>query len=367
MSNKEFNSQDQHLLQPEVIDDEITLKDIIRELKSWKQLFLYNFKKIMLVGLLGGMIGFAYAYFSQPIYTAKLTFVMRADAGVSAASGLAGLSSLLGGGTSAASVSPLDRIVELIGSDRIVGEALLTETIIGGKKDLLINHIIRIKRFNESSDWKEDSVLSKVIYSSPIDYDELTKAQRKAIIIVSNYIVGKKGVLTKGFEKKSGVISIFVSDTNEELAIMLSKQVYDQLVKFYTNESVASISSKVSILKAKVDSIQFALNYTQRASAASSDQGLGLLLQQDRVDQKRLGLKENVLTLMYGEAVKNLEQLEFILATTSPSFSVIDKPFLPIKPEKKSKIFFGFGFSFLFELFYFFFLLGKIKLSKHFD
>ena len=96
----------------QVVEDEISLKDIIKEIRSWKDLFVKNIKKIFLVGLIGGLIGFAYAYFSKSLYTAKLTFVMRADANSSAISGLAGLSSLLGAGTSAASSSPLDRIVE---------------------------------------------------------------------------------------------------------------------------------------------------------------------------------------------------------------------------------------------------------------
>jgi uncharacterized protein involved in exopolysaccharide biosynthesis len=71
-----------------------------------------------------------------------------------------------------------------------------------------------------------------------------------------------------------------------------------------------------------------------------------------------------VLTVMYGEALKNLEQLNFILATTSPSFSVIDQPYSPIKPAKKSKAIFTFGFSILFGFLFFAFMLVKVKFSK---
>jgi uncharacterized protein involved in exopolysaccharide biosynthesis len=345
-----------------VVEDEISLKDIIKEISSWKDLFVKNFKKIFVVGLIGGLIGFAYAYFSKPIYTAKLTFVMRADANSSAISGLAGLSSLIGVGTSASSVSSLDRIIELLGSERIVGEALLTDVNINGSNDLLVNHYINIKKLTE--DWKSDTLLSKAKFKTKLELNELDKAQRSAIKVVSAQIAGQEGMLTKSFDKKSGIMSINVVDQNELLAIVISKTIYDILVKFYTAEAVSSISAKVDILQQKVDSIQYALNSTQRASAVSSDQGLGLLLQQDRIDQKKLGLKESVLTVMYGEALKNLEQLNFILATTSPSFSLIDQPYSPIKPIQKSKLIFAIGFSILFVFLFFAFMLVKVKFFK---
>jgi hypothetical protein len=347
-----------------VVEDEISLKEIIKEIRSWKDLFIKNIKKVFLVGLIGGSIGFAYAYFSKPLYTAKLTFVMRADANSSAISGLAGLSSLIGAGTSASSVSSLDRITELLGSERIVGEALLTEVNINGINDLLINHYVNIKKLKD--EWAKDTLLSKVQFIGKIDLSDLNRAQRSAIKIISSQIAGQKGMLSKSFDKKSGIMSIVVADHNEQIAIVFSKTIYDILVKFYTAEAVSSISAKVDILQQKVDSIQYALNSTQRASAVSSDQGLGLILQQDRIDQKKLGLKESVLTVMYGEALKNLEQLNFILATTSPSFSIIDEPYSPIKPVKKSKIIFAIGFSILFSFLYFAFLLGKIKFSNLF-
>lgn len=345
-----------------VVEDEINLKDIIKGILSWKDLFIKNFKKILIIGLIGGLIGFAYAYFSKPIYTAKLTFVMRADANSSAISGLAGLSSLIGAGTSASSISSLDRITELLGSERIVGEALLTEVSHAGKNDLLVNHFISAKKLKRK--WIKDTLLSKAYFSKGINFYQLNKYQRSVVKNISNQIAGQKGNLSKSFDKKSGVMSIVVSDENEHLSILIAKTIYDVLVKFYTNEAVFSIASKVNILQKKVDSIQDALNSTQKASAVSSDQGLGLLLQQDRITQKKLSIKESVLTLMYGETLKNLEQLNFILATTSPSFSVIDQPFSPIKPVKKSKIIFSIGSSILFVFLYFAFLLGKIKFSK---
>lgn len=344
------------------VENEISLKEIIKEFRSWKRLFVKNLKKIFLVGLVGGLIGFAYAYFSKPIYNVKLTFVMRADANSSAISGLAGLSSLLGVGTSAATTSPLDRIVELLGSERIIGQALLTLVSVDGKKDLLINHYLNRKEIND--EWGKDLLIRNVNFEIGNEYDKLSLDQRKAIKIISEQIKGKNGIMSKSFDKKSGVISISIVDTNENLSIAIIKTVYDVLVKFYTSEAISTIASKVNILEQKVDSIQNALSQTQRASAISNDQGLGLLLQQDKIVQKKMNFKENVLSVMYGESLKNLEQLNFILATTSPSFSIIDEPYSPIRPYKRSKIIFGTISFFVFAFFYFALIICNIKFNK---
>ena len=165
--------------------------------------------------------------------------------------------------------------------------------------------------------------------------------------------------MTKGFDKKSGVIKFAVTHANEELSIALTNAIYNRIVDFYSKESMSTITPKLEVLQNKVDSIKNALGYTQSASAKLMDQGLGILLQQDRVQQKNLSIKENILILMYGEAQKNLEQLSFLQATTSTSFSIIDQPYSPITPKGKSKMLFTLAGSILLGFFSFGFLLAR--------
>lgn len=346
-------------------EDELSLKDIVKKIQSGKKLFIKHFKRIAVFSVLGGLLGLGYAFLSKPSYTAKISFVMRSDATSAAASGLAGLSSLLGSGTSAASTSPLDRIIELIGSDQIVGKALLVEGSVEGKRDLMINHFIRIANLTKS--WRKDTTLATVKFNIGDEYNKLNFAQRKAIKVISVMLSGPKGMLSKSFDKKTGIMQMSVVYSHEELSIQLNKAIYNELVHFYTNESIAPLASKVAILQTKVDSIQGVLNYTQNMSALKNDQGLGLLLQQDKVVQKRLGVKETMLTMMYGESLKNLEQLKTILATTSPSFSIIDEAFSPIQPQGKSKFIFGFMGFFFFGVFSFIYFIARQWFDKMMD
>ena len=349
--------------------DEISLKDLILKVKNLWKLFLSNIKTILLISLIGGALGLVYAWMSKPVYEAKMTFVMRAESN-NMLSSLSGLSSLFGAGTSAASASPMDRILQLLGSERIVGEALLSESTIEGKNDLIINHLIAIEGLKEK--WKKDTVLNIVSFSKSDRFETLSYAQRKAIkylkgfvagkeviLTLKDFVAGKEVILTKGFDKKSGVIKFAVTHANEELSIALTNAIYNRIVDFYSKESMSTITPKLEVLQNKVDSIKNALGYTQSASAKLMDQGLGILLQQDRVQQKNLSIKENILILMYGEAQRNLEQLSFLQATTSTSFSIIDQPYSPITPKGKSKILFTLAGSILLGFFSFGFLLAR--------
>ena len=336
--------------------DEISLKELILKVKDLWKLFISKIKTILLISLIGGALGLVYAWMSKPVYEAKMTFVMRAESN-NMLSSLSGLSSLLGAGTSAASASPMDRILELLGSDRIIGEALLTKAVVNNQEDLLANHLMRIEEFKKS--WDDDTLLVKASFKGSEKFAELSLSQRKALKKLTEFVVGKEGILSKSFDKKSGVVTMNVEHTNEEFSIAISKAVYDHLVEFYSNEAMSTISSKVEVLQNKVDSIKSALGYTQSASAKQMDQGLGILLQQDRVQQKNLSIKENMLILMYGEAQKNLEQLSFIQATTSPSFSIIDQPYSPITPKGKSKLIFTLAGSILLGFLSFGYLLAR--------
>jgi uncharacterized protein involved in exopolysaccharide biosynthesis len=347
----------QHIEPKSQDSDEISLKDLILKVKNLWKLFLSKIKTILLISLIGGALGLVNAWMSKPVYEAKMTFVMRAESN-NMLSSLSGLTSLLGAGTSAASASPMDRILELLGSDRIIGEALLSESTIEGKNDLIINHLIALEELKDK--WKKDTILNVVSFSKSDQFETLSYAQRKAIKYLKGFVASEKGgILTKGFDKKSGVINIAVSYANEALSIALTNAIYNKIVDFYSKESMSNITSKLEVLQNKVDSIKNALGYTQSASAKQMDQGLGILLQQDRVQQKNLSIKENMLILMYGEAQKNLEQLSFIQATTSPTFSIIDQPYSPITPVKKSKTLYTLTWSILLGFFSFGFLLAR--------
>jgi uncharacterized protein involved in exopolysaccharide biosynthesis len=321
--------------------DEISLKDLILKLKGLKELFFSHTKKILIGGLIGGMIGFVYAYLSIATYNAELKFVMRSDP-TNLGAGLSSLTSILGSGTAAGGTgSGLERVIELIGSDRIIGNAILTEAEVNGKKDLLVNHYIAMQEYTKK--WEKDTVLNRVNYPIGILFKDLNFPQRKGIKIIIASLIGKDNIsklISKSFDKKSGVVTLSVSFKNEDFAIALTNAIYKEIIEFYSDQSLATTSNNLEVLTMKADSLKAELDATRRAFAKNSDQALGLLLQEDKVENKSLFYKENLLSLMYGEVQKNLETLKYLEASSMPSFSIIDQPYSPIKPKEKSKLLF---------------------------
>jgi hypothetical protein len=127
----------------------------------------------------------------------------------------------------------------------------------------------------------------------------------------------------KSYDKKSGVFEMIINTKSEEFSIEFSKVLYNELEQFMYNQSVNSSGKNISIINNKVDSIKSELNSVQNLLARNTDRTLGLLMQEDKVDQKKLMLKEQMLTIMYGEAQKNLETFKFINESIIPWFRII--------------------------------------------
>ncbi len=327
-------------------EDEISLKDVIQKINEFVAFFKNNFWKLFIIAMIGGTIGFLYAFFSTPIYSAKVKFLMKESSGGSSLMGsLGSLGSLIGG--AAGTTSPLDRTIAIIGSERIVGASLFKKIKVKGKLDLAINHLIEIQSLRKA--WKKDTILNGVQF--PINNtlkERLSYKQRKAYRNIINLLIGEKAtILKKSFDKKSGVFDLNVNTKNEDFSIEFSKVIYTELEQFMYNQSVNSSGKNVSILNNKIDSIKAALNGVQNALARTNDRTLGLLMQEDKVDQKKLMMREQMLTIMYGEAQKNLETFRFVNESINSGLEVIETPFSPIPPSRKSKIIFTFiGFLF---------------------
>ena len=322
--------------------DEISLVELLAKLLKEKQLWVSLIKKHILILLLlaavGGSLGFYYTYRVMPTYKAKLNFVVIGESGGGMSASLSNLSSLLGSGVSSTSGS-IERIVELIVSDKIISKALFKTVSIHGKSDFIINHFIALEKLKTK--WSKDTILANVVYNNPVDdIAELSFAQRKGFKQIQNILLHETGtgIISNSFQKKSGVIELVANYTDESFAIELSNAIYEQLAEFYLQQSTYRTQKNVEVLTNKVDSIKGVLNSVQNSFARTSDRTLGLLLQEDKVGIKKLAIKEQMLTIMYGEAQKNLETFKFMNETAATPITVINYPYSPIDPIKKSKI-----------------------------
>jgi uncharacterized protein involved in exopolysaccharide biosynthesis len=327
-------------------EDEISLKNLIKIIQSWFVLLWENIILVAIIGLIGGGAGYSYVKVANIKYKSELRFVVKNEGSSSGLSGmLGGLGSVLGGSTMG---SPLERTIEIASSDRIVGSALLSEVQIEGKNEILANSLIRINKMHKK--WEKDSLLSGITFNNQDTLIEsMAFPKRKAIKVLEALLFPKTGdgIIGKSFDKKTGVVTLSATHKNEEFAIVLTKEIYNKLRDFYVEQMVTSAANNVLVLQKKVDSIKFELSRVQSSFARTTDQSFGLLFQEDKVELRKLAVREQMLLAMYAEAQKNLETFKFMNDSAIPSLTVIDMPYSPLKKIEKSIVLFTLGGFFI--------------------
>ncbi len=335
-------------------EDDISLKDLIKMIQSWFGLLWRNIIPIAIIGLLGGGLGYYYAKLAKLKYKSELRFVVKSEGSSGLSGMLGGLGSVLGGSTMG---SPLERTIEIASSDRIVGSSLLSEVQIEGKNEILANSLIRINMLHKN--WGKDSLLNGITFNKQdTSIESMPFPKRKAIKMLEALLIPKTGdgIITKSFDKKSGVVTLSATHENEDFAIVLTKEVFNKLRDFYVEQMITSAANNVQILQKKVDSIKFELARVQSSYARNTDKSFGLLFQEDKVELKKLAVREQMLMAMYGEAQKNLETFKFMNDSAIPTLTVIDMPYSPLKKIQPSKILFTVGGAFLGAFFTFIFI-----------
>ena len=82
--------------QQQIDNDEISLKELIQKIQEWIVYLTAQWKLIIGIAALGGMIGLVYASFQKTTYMATTTFVLEEDKGGGSLGGAMGLASSFG-------------------------------------------------------------------------------------------------------------------------------------------------------------------------------------------------------------------------------------------------------------------------------
>ncbi len=340
--------------------NETTLRDVARQVWAWA-VYLWAYKWWVLLPTLGVGIGVVYRAWQQPFtYTARTTFMVNEESGGSSG-GLGAILGQFGLGMGTKSDFNLDKIVELGRSRQIIQQALLDSAEINGQTDLLANHIIRIQALQE--EWVADSLLQTFLFTRSA-FEDFNRVEKKALLQVYATVLGsvaekKPGLLQLSYLDESGILELSVKTRSEALSLALNRQLYLSLSNFYIKKTTEKQRETVQMLDTKVDSIYRALASADYSLAQTQDQSLGIIQKRGQVNQGRLSREVQLLTIMYGEAIKNRETADFLLRSTTPFFQLIDEAMEPLKKERKSILKPAILWSFLAFLF-----LGAVVLLR---
>lgn len=321
-------------IQPQ--DDEISLKELILKLREWYRYLLSKWLIILLAGIIGGALGFAYAYSKKPVYTAACTFVLEeggASGGLGQYAGIASMVGIdLGGG--GGGIFQGDNIIELYKSRSMIQKTLLSEVEINGKKQLLIDRYIESNKLRDA--WSEKAELKDIKFQTG---ETFTRTQDSIVsVIVAD--INKNYLNVAKPDKKLSIIKVEVKAKDEPFAKYFNDEIVKNVNDFYVQTKTKKSMDNVAILQQKTDSVRAVMNGAVYTAVAVADAtpNLNPTRQVQRVvPMQRAQMSVETNKAILGELVKNLEMSKMSLRQETPLIQVIDEPLFPLEIDRFGK------------------------------
>ena len=144
--------------------DELSLKELLLLIRRKYSLIFGKWRVLLLCGIIGALLGLSYSLLKKITYTAKLSFILEGGS----QSGMEGYSNIaaqfgLNIGGSGSVFRETDNIIAFIKSRNMIVQTLLTEGDFGGKKELLVDHYVRLNHLREK--WEKNERLRNLKFS----------------------------------------------------------------------------------------------------------------------------------------------------------------------------------------------------------
>jgi uncharacterized protein involved in exopolysaccharide biosynthesis len=339
--------------QPRIDNDEISLKELIQKIQEWIAYLKTQWKIIIGIAAIGGIVGFVYASFQKPSYLATTTFVLEEDkgggGGLGGALGLASSFGLdLGGGGGGLFSST--NIIELMKSRLVIEKTLLNPVQVAGKEISLANYYIQINELKET--WAKKPSLVRINFPANADRTKFS-LQQDSILQTISADLKKNNLTIVQKDKKITIISLTVKTESELFSKLFCEQLLKETSDFYIETKSKKARLNVDILQHQADSIRAELNSAITGVATESDNvyNLNPAFNVKGAPSKRRQVDVQANTAILTQLVAQLELSKVSLRKETPLVQLIDRPILPLEKDKvgrlKSLILGGFLAGFL--------------------
>ena len=345
----------------QIDNDEISLKELIQKIQEWIAYLKTQWKIIIGIAALGGIIGFVYASFQKPTYLATTTFVLEEDkgggGGLGGAMGLASSFGLdLGGGGGGLFTS--SNIIELMKSRLVVEKTLLNPVQVAGKEISLADYYVQINELKEG--WAKKPALANISFPVNADRTKFSLEQDSLLQTISAGLT-KNNLVIAQKDKKISIIGLTVKTENELFSKLFCEQLLKETSDFYIETKSKKSRLNVDILQRQADSIRAELNSAITGVATASDNvyNLNPALNVKRTPSTRRQVDVQANTAILTQLVAQLELSKVSLRKETPLVQLIDRPILPLEKIKLSSLksfilggFYGIFFTIFFLVFY---------------
>ena len=316
-------------------EENFSFRQLILSKKPEAQYLWAKKWRIILVGIIGGIVGVLLSFIWPVTYSARLTFVVedsKAGGGsiVSALAGQFGLDLNSVGGASG--VLAGGNVEQLLKSNTILKKALLTPY--GDKENHTLADIYSIK--NELIErWEKKYMNAGEKLSFPSQIKSYSRLQDSLLQDIIERIVMKELGVAKP-DKKMSFFEVTTTMKDERLAQLLCTQVLKEGTDFYIYTKTKRLRTNVDRLQTRADSLTKLLN-RKTYSASSATQillDINPAYTTANVGSEVQERDKIVLSTIYSEVIKNLEVNKTLLMQETPTVQIVDEPGLPLKKNR---------------------------------
>lgn len=333
-------------------NEEISLKELLEKIREWYVYLLLNWKIIILSGVIGATLGLVYSITKKPVYKASLSFALEDEKGGGGLSNALGLASTLGLdiGGSAGGIFTASNLTELFKSRAMVEKTLLTPVHSDNRIISLAEMYIQNNDWRKN--WDKDPKLKDIQFLSNKQREGFSRVHDSILGVIYDKI-SNGGLIIAQKDKKSSIITMEVSSTNELFSKYFCEALAKEVGKFYVDTKSKKARMNMDILERQTDSIRGELNGAITGVAVANDNTFNLnpALNIKRAPSARRQVDVQANTAILTELVKQSEMAKVTLRRETPLIQVIDRPILPLTKERFGKakgiIIGGFLFGFL--------------------
>lgn len=314
-----------------ILDDKITLKEVILNFKGWISFFIGQWKFFLLAAIIGVVLGALVSIFKKPVYHAETTFVLEESdmGGMGQVSGIASLLGInLGSMSGPSGIFQGENIMELYKSDNMLGKTLLSPF---DGKTLLIDRFIEFNELDRK--WKSKVDLASLNFSIPRETFSVTQ---DSVVKEISKLIREKHLSVEKPNRKLSIIYVTVSSKDELFSKVFNEAMVANVNTFYLETKTKKTAENLAILQMQADSVRAVLdeNLMQYANMADRIPFPNSLVQSATVDSRRKQVDIQAASAVFAEITKNLEIAKVNHRNNSPLIQIIDSPRYPLKSTR---------------------------------
>lgn len=314
---------------------EVSLKDLLRKINSIIKYLRSKWLIILLLGLLGGALGFAYSLIKKPTYTATCTFVLDDGSKSNSLNQYSGLASLAGIDLTSAGggVFQGDNILELYRSRTMIEKTLLCKFDYNGQQEMLINRYITFNKLRNK--WAGETFQNINFNGDPAHFNR----KQDSLITEFTAQINKDLLSVTKPDKKLTIINVTLISKDEAFSMAFTNNLVENVNNFYVQTKTKKSLQSVRILQHQLDSVRSVLNSSIAgvASAIDAAPNANPALLSLRVPSQRKQVDVQASSAVYAEIVKNYELAQMSLRQETPLIQVIDRPVFPLLIDRVTK------------------------------